>query len=333
MARSSWSRRRFLGAAGCAAGWGLAGAWPAVGNGFPGGDAPGGGTVRVRQNVKTLSAQQVASLRAGVAAMKARPANDPTSWRFQAAIHGTFAAPTSPLFNSCQHGTVHFLTWHRGYLYFFERILRAASGDPELTLPYWNWKDEPALPQIYRIPAGPTNSLYDNTRYINDGSTLDPSVVFDDLETALGYTAFAPFPGFSPSLEASPHGQVHVLTGMNMSQFETAALDPIFWLHHGNIDRNWDVWLNSGGGRVNPSSSPFLNQPYSYADETGTTVTMKVGDMLYSSQLGYRYDDTPNPTPPTAPVLAAAASAGSPPRVVASSGPQSDGAAAGVGKK
>jgi tyrosinase len=278
----------------------------------------------MRHNINALTPQQVESLRNGVAAMKARPAADPTSWTFQAAIHWVNGVPTNPLHRQCQHGTVHFLTWHRGYVYFFERILRAASGDPELTLPYWNWTDQPALPEVYRIPGDATNPLYDNTRFINDGSTLPSPVVSDDLDTALALTDFWPPASFSSSLEGSPHGSVHVLTGVNMGSFATAALDPIFWLHHCNIDRNWDRWLNQGGGRVDPSDSAFLNQTFSYADETGATITLRVSDMLYSSQLGYRYDDTPNP--PGAATAALAAAGGGrrgveppEPRVVASS--------------
>lgn len=36
---------------------------------------------------------------------------------------------------TCQHGTSQFLTWHRMYLYYFENVLQAASGDPKLRLP------------------------------------------------------------------------------------------------------------------------------------------------------------------------------------------------------
>ncbi len=57
-------------------------------------------------------------------------------------------------------------------------------------------------------------------------------------------------------LEHSPHDNVHGDIGgaLNnvfnnrlaqglMSNPCTAALDPIFWLHHANIDRLWEVWL------------------------------------------------------------------------------------------
>src|SRR5882724_4208500 len=81
-------------------------------------------TVRVRPNIASLSDPQLASLKQGIAAMKALPATDPRSWQFQANIHGMLGPPTNPLFSQCEHGSLQFFTWHRGYLYYFERILR-----------------------------------------------------------------------------------------------------------------------------------------------------------------------------------------------------------------
>ena len=63
--------------------------------------------------------------------MKARDPSDPTSWRFQANIHGTrdeIPDAFADVWATCQHGTFFFLSWHRMYLYYFERILRAASA-------------------------------------------------------------------------------------------------------------------------------------------------------------------------------------------------------------
>jgi tyrosinase len=139
--------------------------------------------------------------------------------------------------------------------------------------------------------------LYDDTRNINDGSALPSPVVLDDLNNALSLIPFPPngFFGFSPSLEGSPHGAVHVLIGGNMGFVPTAANDPVFWLHHGNIDRVWDQWISRGEGRMNPSDDAFLNTPYSFADESGNTVNLQVRDIMSSEQLGYRYDDVPPP--------------------------------------
>src|SRR5438445_10142519 len=107
-------------------------------------------SLRVRPDIASLSEEQLGSLRNGVAAMKALPASDPRSWRFQANMHGTLGPATSPLFNQCEHGTLLFLAWQRGYLYYFERILRQAAGEPSLTLPYWDWPASPTLPDAFR---------------------------------------------------------------------------------------------------------------------------------------------------------------------------------------
>ncbi|MBX9628489.1 MAG: tyrosinase family protein, partial [Gemmataceae bacterium] len=272
-------------------------------------DPPPPPGVRVRQNVAALTTAQLDSLRKGVAAMKALPDSDPRSWTFQAAIHGTDIPPTSPLFNKCEHGTVGFLPWHRGYLYYFERILRWAANDPALMLPYWEWGTAPTVPGAFRLPASATNPLYDATRTLNNGAALPNSVVVDGVNNALALTDFDSGVGFSGTLEG-PHGAIHVITGGpggNMSAVSRAARDPIFWLHHGNIDRLWDRWLNLGGGRANPSDPTFLDTQYSFADETGATVTTKVRDILSSATLGYRYDDTPNPAVAAAMALTTAA--------------------------
>lgn len=263
---------------------------------------------RVRPNIASLTSEQLASLRKGVEVMKARSVSDPTSWAFQANIHGTFDAPPDPLWNQCQHGTIHFLTWHRGYVYYFERILRKAANDESLDLPYWDWTTAPSLPEAFRMPADASNPLYDATRAINDGSSLNPLIVVNDKATALALIPFYnPFPSFSRRFEASPHGAVHIAINGNMSLFETAGQDPIFWLHHCNIDRVWDEWLNLAGGRLNPNDDPFLDTEFSFADENGQTVTHKVRELLYSSDLCYRYEDMPNPPQPASRPAEAAA--------------------------
>ena len=272
----------------------------------------------------SMSGPQLESFRRGVSAMKALPKTDPRSWAFQAAIHGTDdPTMTSPLFDRCQHGNLHFLPWHRGYLSYFERILRELSGDPSLNLPFWDWATHSVIPEPFRVPASGSNPLYDPTRHLNNGAPLTPNIVGADLTTALGSIPLAGSLGFSGRLERSPHGTAHVQIGGNMSRFETAGLDPIFWLHHGNIDRLWNVWLNQGGGRVNPSDWGPADPPgpYSFAAESGQTVSVPVGDVVSSAHLGYLYEGVPNPVAvSTFSMAQAVPAAGAPPtRVTASS--------------
>ena len=94
------------------------------------------------------------------------------------------------------------------------------------------------------------------------------------------------------------------LAAVNMTAFATEGQDPIFWLHHCNIDRVWDMWLNLADGRLNPADTTFLDQQFTFVDEARTPITVKVRDILFSQMLGYRYDDVPNPASGTATTVA-----------------------------
>lgn len=241
---------------------------------------------RTRPNINSLTAAQLDALRHGITVMQSRPVSDPTSWLYQAGIHGSNLNPQRPLWGTCEHGSLHFLSWHRFYLYYFERILRAASGSPTLMLPFWNWTADRAVPAPFRdSTAG--NSLFVSQRSsgINGGALLPASAV--SPAAALAVTSYN---GFTGSLEGSPHGSVHVSVGGWMSSFNTAGQDPIFWLHHCNIDRLWDAWLAQGGGRANPSDAAWLNQEFSFFDETKAQKTVKAGRALATcNSFGYQY--------------------------------------------
>src|SRR3712207_6487227 len=117
--------------------------------------------------------------------MKDMPASDPRSWTYQAAIHGSVQRPPNELaertWNMCQHASFFFLSWHRMYIYYFECILRAASEDDDLALPYWNYSNpgQQALPVPFRNPADETNPLFEAQRNagINQGALLPPAAV------------------------------------------------------------------------------------------------------------------------------------------------------------
>lgn len=253
----------------------------------------------IRKNFKKLTAAELTAFKNGVAVMKSRGPLDPTSWTYQAAIHGTSATPVQTAWSTCQHNTTFFLSWHRMYLCFFERILRKASGMPGLGLPYWNYSDAADatarfLPTAFRNPANATNPLFTSNRNaaINAGTgQLTASAV--SLASVLpGPTGFYPFSG---NVNGTPHGNVHVGIGGGMSGFNTAGLDPIFWLHHCNIDRLWNRWLAGGGGRSNPAAADtaWHNTNFTFFDENGTQVQMKGADIIDAANSSCRscYDE------------------------------------------
>lgn len=251
--------------------------------------------VKVRRNVYCLTdtSATLNAYRAGITAMKARPASNGTSWLAQANIHGASAAPAGMIANACRHDQQFFLSWHRMYLYFFEKIVRASSGDPNFALPYWGYSPtgNRNLPAPFRTPAAATNPLYAAARRatINTGSNLAASSV--DPGNAMLELGFG---GFTNQINGTPHGVVHTGVGGPgglMSAFETAGQDPIFWLHHCQIDRLWELWLQSGGGRVNPTTdSAWMTQNFNFYDDNGATVQLSGSQIVdTASQLNYRY--------------------------------------------
>jgi hypothetical protein len=245
--------------------------------------------VMTRKNVYALTPAEIASIKTGIAAMKALPLTNPTSWQYQAAIHGTTLTNNLPQWNSCQHGTKFFFSWHRMYLYFFERILRAKSGNPNLTLPYWNYQTNAVLPPAYRTPAT-GNTLYDPTRNssINNGGAL-PNGPLTAITNILNNDTH--FFDFNTDLQG-PHGSIHVAIGGNMGAVNRAALDPCFWLHHTNIDRLWEKWLKMCGGRTDPTTDgPWMNQVFTFFNENGQAVNMTGSQIINTAgQLNYKYD-------------------------------------------
>jgi hypothetical protein len=240
----------------------------------------------------TASSPEIVSYAKAVTAMQALPATDPRSWSYQAAIHGTLApCPCPTSWNTCEHGTEFFWSWHRMYLYYFEKIVRRMSGDYGWALPYWNWQlaSENKLPLMFRDP---TSSLYTANRNtsINAGTGSLPSTDVD-CSLALGDLAF------SAAVEdiQGPHGNVHVDVGGWMGSVPTSAQDPIFYFHHSNVDRLWDIWLAQGGGRGDPVGDPaWKGKTYTFFDENGTAVTMTDCDVLRAAQqLNYVYDSEP----------------------------------------
>ena len=58
--------------------------------------------------------------------------------------------------------------------------------------------------------------------------------------------------GFRFFLESNLHNLVHRWVGGNMST-RSSPNDPVFWLHHCNIDRLWAVWQ-----QLHPNAKPFM---------------------------------------------------------------------------
>jgi tyrosinase len=217
---------------------------------------------------------------AAIGTMKANTnALDRNSWQYWINVHRNF----------CPHNASYFLGWHRGYLASLERQMRIVSGMADMPMPYWNYYQYAQMPAEF-LDASTGNPLYVPNRR---GSN-----VFDALSLAPFDSSVTNFRrglsnAFEPTIESRPHGPVHNLIGGVMATMRSPT-DPIFFMHHGNIDRLWLAWVRAGAGRVMPPRThSYWRGSFTYA----TDLTLpRVHAWDTHTDLGYDYDDTAMPT-------------------------------------
>jgi N-acetylneuraminic acid mutarotase len=146
-----------------------------------------------------------------------------------------------------------FLPWHRLMLYQFEGVIREVLHDEDFTLPYWNPvtgnPDDLIVPAVFRQPGTP---LYNGTRWfwVNGGERIDNLyrdwISLDALNEKFYIDSPQGSLGFNPRLDQNPHFFTHFALGGDMAEFSTVGGDPMFYLHHANIDRLWESWNRLG---------------------------------------------------------------------------------------
>lgn len=71
-----------------------------------------------------------------------------------------------------------------------------------------------------------------------------------------------------------------------MGNFGRAAFDPVFYPHHANMDRIWQIWYGLPGGvRTIPMDRAFNDSEFTFYDENANLVKMSVAQSLDSDLL------------------------------------------------
>ncbi|MEM9337660.1 MAG: tyrosinase family protein [Bacteroidota bacterium] len=287
--------------------------------------------VYVRKNAHSQeAAADLEALKIANEKMREMDCSNPLSWYYQGAIHLTpdsvidnrlcpqyqrmADAASFPGWRGCTHDAEemsrpHFLTWHRLYIWYYEKIVRKLSGKEDFALPYWEYTNAQyrVMPEIFRDSA---SSLFVAARLdsLNLGHPiredfnfhLDPTHVFENVS----------YKQFNVALDDTPHGPMHGYIGGSksaetmyndvfqadsmgyMASLSTAGFDPVFFVHHANIDYLWEVWNQSENGAAPIYDSlNAVHWDYIFFDENGEKVqltTRQVLDTIY--KLDYRYD-------------------------------------------
>lgn len=263
--------------------------------------------VRVRKSAFELSAAEVNRLKAAYAALRKltqTSPSDPRGWLRQGYVHCWYCGGGS---NDQEGEAIHFswwfFPWHRAYLYFHERILCKLIKDDTLALPYWDWDTQTrqTFPSIYGDPNDKSNPLYDMLRSAKPGNAISTTAVSKSImNKAMNAPNNNLFmgtqTGTAGAVENQPHGPVHVWTGdvtmqnsnNDMGILATAAQDPVFFSHHANIDRLWNVWLGLASTHKNFTSPTWTTHPWQFYDENSVWTQIQVSDVL-NAEASLRY--------------------------------------------
>lgn len=296
----------------------------------------GGEPNRVRKNFYDLSDEELQTFMKAVGFMRNNyQLRDPRQWDNYALTHALHCTEPNPAHQQVHWGW-NFLPWHRGYLYFLERILanilstELGLDGSKFALPYWDWSSQHGMPNTrLREQAGlaspffgydltqqdmteADNLGFDNSALLdgNRGPTLEKPQMDPANETTpaskehVALTRYymspeyirqilsAPWDQFGGQpvidrtgqglLEAGPHNCGHDWVGTrigknrNMGTLRSAASDPIFFMHHGNIDRIWSLYKGE-----QPDPSGDWGKPiYYWTDIDGKQVIATAEDII-----------------------------------------------------
>jgi hypothetical protein len=184
-----------------------------------------------------------------------------------------------------------FLFWHRKYIYLFERALQNAylettSGSlndqsiaKTVFLPYWNpLKNAGGANLLPVISPSPLSNLINNNTFYNAlgnnlysgpidrrpsnmvsswanyACNLRMEIKLSGIETSFDTFSGIASPNFSPYGILTPHDDIHMdIVGGWMTNISKATYDPLFWMHHANLDR---IWMNWQGAQPPPTPLP-----------------------------------------------------------------------------
>lgn len=284
-----------------------------------------------RKNIRNLTSTEKADFVRAVKALKANGIYNKFVLRHFAAASRATPSTVNASYRNAAHKGPAFHPWHRQFLYKFQQALQSVV--PGIALPYWDWTQDAANPDAspvwatdfmggngnpnnnYQVETGPFGvsqwTIINENGQPNGGlqrrwrqlsSTL-PNLT--EVSTALGEIPYDNSKWDSSStpshrnrsegwINSILHNKVHRFVGGSMLP-QTSPNDPVFFLHHCNVDRLWAQWQaqntsqsyqpTSGG----PPGHNIDDLMYPWDGVTITNVTATPRQVLDHKALGYDY--------------------------------------------
>ncbi|KAF2853241.1 Di-copper centre-containing protein [Plenodomus tracheiphilus IPT5] len=171
------------------------------------------------------------------------------------------------------HGNAKFLLWHRYLLWTFEDMLRQECGFSD-SIPWFDetkyagrfsqssifssqWfggiglggncvRDGQFANLAINVGPGTGNQVHCLARNGDGSKTSNCNSAYVNQ-----CNSWADFANMASCSEGGPHAWGHNGIGAVMQDVYASPADPVFWLHHAFIDRNFRIWQNANGDRVN----------------------------------------------------------------------------------
>lgn len=165
-----------------------------------------------------------------------------------------------------------------------------------LTLPNNQTRLLEISPNLTRLQR---NGVLNNLRLYNELYAVRDAALMQGQRIQIGDNALKDFINksnyleFSQGLENNLHGPIHMNIGNSqqsnvvMGNVNIAAQDPIFYLHHANVDRIWSCWET----RYRNLDQSQLAGVFYFPKADGTLQSLTVRQMYdLAKNMNYRYD-------------------------------------------
>lgn len=281
-------------------------------------------TPRVRIEWRNANDRQRDAFVAGIRCLMEKPSSNPARFPGSRSLYEDLSSLHQQVVGQV-HQSGKFLVFHRFYISIFERLLRnqcsyngpmiwwdeekdaGAFDKAPMCTKRWFGEMPAAIngrgvcvesgfgsyePNIG--PSGAINNPHCLSRAVNEQTTQYVGKrAVDSCRNAQNYN------DFRECAEMTYHAYGHNGVGSVMSNVATSPCDPLFYLHHFFIDRNYRQWQNLGKTRnyeIGGPSSHSDSTPVKPTDKLpayGLVPDVTIADVLNTENnyLCYRYDD------------------------------------------